>query len=227
MDVIRSMECFIELLDALEESRKSEDNELSSSSHTNKTYCKQTGYMRVIERRRLNRSKERRRHRKNQAKNLVIKEPLSFVLQVCIDFGFAQRLQKKSPGLKVMLLSPDQRFLCEGRRKISGFDYFSWIISTRNINEFATEHHIIYLSPDSQLKALLDVKSDEVYVIGGLVDETGVGSLSYHRAEELGLDARRLPIQEFLRRRDSGTFNVMLTINQVVEILVRYVYSKS
>ncbi|MCP9258204.1 hypothetical protein DINM_002712 [Dirofilaria immitis] len=241
------MECFIELLDALEESRKSEDNELSSSSHTNKTYCKQTGYM---------------------SKNLVIKEPLSFVLQVCIDFGFAQRMSDKeigklvrqmgrylqytyvrklcnrtyiiyihtcactvnhinihtgfasgSPGLKVMLLSPDQRFLCEGRRKISGFDYFSWIISTRNINEFATEHHIIYLSPDSQLKALLDVKSDEVYVIGGLVDETGVGSLSYHRAEELGLDARRLPIQEFLRRRDSGTFNVMLTINQVVEIL--------
>lgn len=46
-------------------------------------------------------------------------------------------------------------------------------------------------------------------------------------AEELGLDARRLPIQEFLHRRDSGTFNVMLTINQVVEILVRYVYSKS
>lgn len=45
--------------------------------------------------------------------------------------------------------------------------------------------------------------------------------------EELGLDVRRLPIQEFLHRRDSGTFNVMLTINQVVEILVRYVHSKN
>ncbi|EFO23603.2 hypothetical protein LOAG_04879 [Loa loa] len=244
-----SMECFLELLDALEEEKMtvvgSEDHQSSSRSDANKTCSKQTRYMRVIERRRLNRSKERRRRRENQAKNLMIKQPLSFALQIYIDFGFVQRmsdkevgklvrqmgrvwgLQKKSPGLQVTLLSPDERFLCEGRRKISGFDHFNWVISNKSIDEFVTECHMVYLSPDSHLNALLDVKPDEVYVIGGLVDETGVGSLSYCRAEELGLDARRLPIQEFLHRRDNGTFNVMLTINQVVEILVRYVYSKN
>ncbi|VDK88143.1 unnamed protein product, partial [Onchocerca ochengi] len=243
------MECFAELLDALEEEKmatvvwESENNQFRS--HLNKAYSKQMRYMRVLEKRRLNRSKERRRRRKNLAKNLPIKEPLSFVLQVYIDFGFAQcmsdkeigklvrqmgrvwGLQKKNPGLQVTLLSPDERFLCEGRQKLSGFDHFNWIISNKNINEFVMQHHMVYLSPDSQLDALLDVKPDEVYIIGGLVDETGVGSLSYCRAEELGLDARRLPIQEFLHRRDNGTFNVMLTINQVVEILVRYVNLKN
>uniref|UniRef100_A0A0R3S767 tRNA (guanine(9)-N(1))-methyltransferase n=1 Tax=Elaeophora elaphi TaxID=1147741 RepID=A0A0R3S767_9BILA len=245
------MECFAELLDALEEEEmtvvdcESDDHQPTSRSRANKIYCKQERCMRMIERRRLNRSKERRVRRKNQAKYPAVKEPLSFVLQIYIDFGFSRRmsdkeigrlvrqmsrvwgLQKKSPGLQVTLLSPDERFLCEGRQKISGFDNFNWIISDRSINEFVMECRMVYLSPDSQLDALLDVKPDEIYVIGGLVDETGVGSLSYYRAEELGLNARRLPIQEFLRRRDSGTFNVMLTINQVVEILVRYVYSKN
>lgn len=46
-------------------------------------------------------------------------------------------------------------------------------------------------------------------------------------AEELNVTARRLPIQEYLKRCKKGTFNVMLTINQVVEILVRYVITKS
>lgn len=41
---------------------------------------------------------------------------------------------------------------------------------------------MVYLSPDSQLDALLDVSADEVYVIGGLVDESGAGSLSRCKA---------------------------------------------
>ncbi|VDO36124.1 unnamed protein product [Brugia timori] len=245
---LRSMECFVELLDALEEEKMAivglKDQQSSSRSHGNKTCCKQARYLRIVEGRRLNRYKERRRRRENQTKNPILKE-LSFILQIYIDFGFTYRmsdkeisklvrqmgrvwgLQKKSPGLQVTLLSPDERFLYEGRQKMSGFDRFKWIISDKSIDEFITKCPMVYLSPDSQLDALLDVRPDEIYIIGGLVDETGVGSLSYDRAEELGLDARRLPIQEFLHRSDSGTFNVMLTINQVVEILVRYVYSKN
>lgn len=37
--------------------------------------------------------------------------------------------------MQVTLLSPDERFLSEGRRKMSGFDHFSWIISDRSISE--------------------------------------------------------------------------------------------
>uniref|UniRef100_A0A915Q805 SAM-dependent MTase TRM10-type domain-containing protein n=1 Tax=Setaria digitata TaxID=48799 RepID=A0A915Q805_9BILA len=243
------MECFAELLDALEEERmvmtESKSDQSDNRSYADKTCHKEARYIRIIERRRLKRSDERRRRRRNKAGNPTVKEPLNSVLQIYIDFGFTEfmsdkeicklvrqmgrvwGLQKRSPGLQVTLLSPDERFLCEGRRKISGFDHFSWFISNQNISEVVTEFHMIYLSPDSQLSALQDVRPDEVYVVGGLVDEAGVGSLSYCRAEKLGLDARRLPIQEFLYRRDTGTFNVMLTINQVVEILVRYTYSKN
>ncbi|KHN84766.1 tRNA (guanine(9)-N1)-methyltransferase [Toxocara canis] len=64
------------------------------------------------------------------------------------------------------------------------------------------------------------------YVIGGLVDESGVGSLSKHRAESLDIEVRRFPIVEYMKRANRGTFNVMLTINQVVEVLARYAYCR-
>ncbi|VDN27776.1 unnamed protein product [Gongylonema pulchrum] len=83
------------------------------------------------------------------------------------------------------------------------------------------------MSPDSQLDALTDVVANKVYIIGGLVDETGVGSLSRHQAEALSVDVRRLPVQEFLQRQQKGTFNTMLAVNQVVEILVRYVITRN
>ena len=42
--------------------------------------------------------------------------------------------------------------------------------------------------------------------------------------ESCNYQCRRLPIPEFMLKK-SGTFNVMLTINQVVEILCKYASS--
>uniref|UniRef100_A0A914RGF5 Uncharacterized protein n=1 Tax=Parascaris equorum TaxID=6256 RepID=A0A914RGF5_PAREQ len=36
-------------------------------------------------------------------------------------------------------------------------------------------------------------------------------------SESLDVEVRRLPIVEYMRRSEHGTFNIMLAINQVVE----------
>ncbi|VDN03934.1 unnamed protein product [Thelazia callipaeda] len=237
------MECFSELLHALED-----DEERAVVQRNNLSYfqnkCIKEQHMRLLDKRRLNRRNEHRRRRINQARKEIVNYALSFELQILIDFGFSQYMsnkemsglvrqmgrvwgiQKKTRGLKIILSAPDTRFLSEGSKKLSGFDRFSWVISNKNLEMVINEHRFVYLSPDPQLDPLLEVKPEIVYIVGGLVDESGVGSLSRRRAEELNVDVRRLPIQEFLIKRNTGTFNIMLAINQVVEILVRYVCSK-
>lgn len=44
--------------------------------------------------------------------------------------------------------------------------------------------------------------------------------------DRLGVKACRLPILEFMKRKKSGTYNVMLPINLVVEILAGFALSK-
>lgn len=48
--------------------------------------------------------------------------------------------------------------------------------------EIRNEREMVYLSPDAELDPLLNVSPENAYVIGGLVDETGAGSLSKERA---------------------------------------------
>ncbi|VDN52506.1 unnamed protein product [Dracunculus medinensis] len=171
--------------------------------------------------RRERRKEERVRRRKNKKLSNSITE-LKMDINIYIDFGFSYAmndkeikklvrqmgrvwgLQKRNNRLKITLLSPCNRFLAESRREILC-------------------DKCIYLSPDADLLPLSAVSSDYIYIIGGLVDETGAGSLSRNKADALGIPAYRFPIVENMRKGVKGTFNLMLSINNVVEILIFYV----
>ncbi|KAK0417155.1 hypothetical protein QR680_012858 [Steinernema hermaphroditum] len=102
---------------------------------------------------------------------------------------------------------------------------FAWKTTTQRLEDMQSTSAIVYLSPDAEMEPLMFVEDDEMYVIGGLVDESGRGSMSREKAEDLGVKCRRLPIPEYMTKASRGTFNVMLTINQVVEILCRLAVS--
>ncbi|TKR78009.1 hypothetical protein L596_018885 [Steinernema carpocapsae] len=164
-------------------------------------------------------------------------EPIS----ICIDLGFCAAmnskergklirqlgrvwgLQKRFSGLSIILANLDNTIREEGERIVSGFGTFGWKTTSDGLEDVQTTLSLVYLSPDAEMEPLLEIEANSTYVIGGLVDESGKGSMSREKAESLGVRCFRLPIQEFLHKEKNGTHNVMLTINQVTEILCLFV----
>uniref|UniRef100_A0A0N5A269 SAM-dependent MTase TRM10-type domain-containing protein n=1 Tax=Parastrongyloides trichosuri TaxID=131310 RepID=A0A0N5A269_PARTI len=161
-------------------------------------------------------------------------------LQICIDLDFyylmsekekgklfrqlcrVWGLQKKFSGLDTTLLNGSEDFYNKGNILVSGFDKFNWRKSAGNLKDvFENKVNFVYLSPDPNCKPILEIDDNTVYVIGGLVDESGVGSKTLDKANSLSLECKRLPIKEFMKRDTKGTYNEMLSINLVVEFLCK------
>ncbi|KAI6233614.1 3-oxo-5-alpha-steroid 4-dehydrogenase [Aphelenchoides fujianensis] len=144
------------------------------------------------------------------------KETSRLVKQLCRIWG----LQKKFHGLHTTISAPSAALLAECRRKVVGFDRFGWEVVAESAEQLvAAGRSLVFLSPDAANPPLEALRSDRTYVIGGLVDETGAGSRTSERAAALNCPVFRLPIQEFSRKQPTGTFNLMLSVNHVVEIL--------
>lgn len=80
---------------------------------------------------------------------------------------------------------------------------------------------IVYMSPDSP-NILQEISPKKIYVIGGLVDGTPKIRASLLRAQAIGCQTARLPINEFMTRVTPHGYNTILTLNQVYEILLRF-----
>ncbi|XP_037020010.2 tRNA methyltransferase 10 homolog B isoform X2 [Artibeus jamaicensis] len=82
---------------------------------------------------------------------------------------------------------------------------------------------LVYLTPDSEC-ALEDVDLNKVYILGGLVDESIQKKVTFQKAQEHSVKTARLPIQEYMVRRQNGKnyHSEILTINQVFDILSTY-----
>lgn len=87
---------------------------------------------------------------------------------------------------------------------------------------------IIYLTPDSD-RVLVDIDPTKVYVLGGLVDESVQKKVTYQKAKDNGLQTARLPIQEYMVKKDNvkNFHSEILAINQVFDILRIYCESRS
>lgn len=87
---------------------------------------------------------------------------------------------------------------------------------------------LVYLTPDSE-HALEDVDLNKVYILGGLVDESIQKKVTLQKAREHSVKTARLPIQEYMVRRQNGKnyHSEILTINQVFDILSTYVESQN
>ncbi|XP_048772926.1 tRNA methyltransferase 10 homolog B-like [Ostrea edulis] len=117
-------------------------------------------------------------------------------------------------------------------RKIDGFEKFQLLLvlfqvemTETSILEMFNIDVVIYLSPDAA-DMLEDLDKDKVYVIGGIVDESVTKNLSKQKAEVSNIQAFRLPIERYMKKKDQMHFSQVLAINQVFEILVTYLSSR-
>lgn len=74
---------------------------------------------------------------------------------------------------------------------------------------------LIYLSPDAQLP-LENVDQNCAYILGGLIDRTILKYASLCRARDLGIQARKLPIKQFMRSR------VVLNLDHVILMVLKF-----
>ena len=70
---------------------------------------------------------------------------------------------------------------------------------------------VVYLSPDAE-EVIDDVRSDTLYVIGGLVDRTRLKNMSLARASSLGVRSARLPIKSFGHSRKTDGILYITTV---------------
>ncbi|XP_004250300.2 tRNA (guanine(9)-N1)-methyltransferase [Solanum lycopersicum] len=113
---------------------------------------------------------------------------------------------------------------CQGEmqaqlQRLPGFD--KWVIEKENrpyIEAFEDQkERLVYLTADSE--TTLDVLDPKhIYIIGGLVDRNRWKGLTKKKAEDQGIQTAKLPIGTYLKMSSSQ----VLTVNQVVEILLKY-----
>ncbi|UJR09220.1 hypothetical protein I4U23_013467 [Adineta vaga] len=110
----------------------------------------------------------------------------------------------------------------ECRRVNSGFDNYPIILSDKEIHEYYPSERLIYLSPNGD-KVLTEITEQNVFVIGGLVDESVRKNMTFQVCQDKNITCYRLPIETHMEHSiDGGTFNQILSINQVFDILLSY-----
>ncbi|XP_076581342.1 tRNA methyltransferase 10 homolog B isoform X1 [Chaetodon auriga] len=117
-------------------------------------------------------------------------------------------------------LREDSRLYRECIRMNDGFLSYMMDITEESCLDLFPPETVVYLTPDAD-EALETVDADKVYVLGGLVDESIQKKLSFSRARELSVHTARLPIDEYMvKRNNSKNFHSkILAVNQVFDIL--------
>ncbi|XP_061769040.1 tRNA methyltransferase 10 homolog B isoform X2 [Nerophis ophidion] len=112
-------------------------------------------------------------------------------------------------------LKEDSRLFSECVRMNAGFLHYAMEITQQSCLDIFPAQSLVYLSPDAE-QVLERVEQDKVYVLGGLVDESIQKTLSLSRAKELGVHVVRLPIDEYMQKKQNGKnfHSKILAINQ-------------
>ncbi|KAK7909913.1 hypothetical protein WMY93_014597 [Mugilogobius chulae] len=108
-------------------------------------------------------------------------------------------------------------------RMNDGFLNYTMKLTEQSCLDLFPSETIVYLTPDAE-QALQSVDPDKVYVLGGLVDESIQKKISLDRAGELNVVAARLPIDEYMMKKDNlkSFHSKILAINQVFDILLTF-----
>lgn len=114
--------------------------------------------------------------------------------------------------------NPLYKICCD---KNDGFLNYVVDMTDKYFLEIFDSEEVVYLTPDSS-NVLERLETDKVYIIGGLVDENINKNVTLNTAESKQLVTARLPIEEYMKRANRGSYCKVLAINQVVDILLKY-----
>uniref|UniRef100_UPI0037E8D289 tRNA methyltransferase 10 homolog B n=1 Tax=Semicossyphus pulcher TaxID=241346 RepID=UPI0037E8D289 len=120
-------------------------------------------------------------------------------------------------------LREDSRLYRECIRMNEGFLNYMMDITEESCLDLFPPEKVVYLTPDAE-EALQTVDADKVYVLGGLVDESIQKKLSFSKATELSVHMVRLPIDEFMVKKNNtkNFHSKILAVNQVFDILLTF-----
>ncbi|XP_031707212.1 tRNA methyltransferase 10 homolog B [Anarrhichthys ocellatus] len=149
--------------------------------------------------------------------------------EVCRLAGQLRRLygsnKKATRPFHLLLtdLREDSRLYRECLRMNEGFLNYAMDITEESCVDLFPPETVIYLTPDAK-EALETVDADKVYVLGGLVDESVQKKLSFLRARELSVHTARLPIDEYMVKKNNAKnfHSKILAVNQVFDILLTF-----
>ncbi|XP_075948350.1 tRNA methyltransferase 10 homolog B [Anarhichas minor] len=149
--------------------------------------------------------------------------------EVCRLAGQLRRLygsnKKATRPFHLLLtdLREDSRLYRECLRMNEGFLNYAMDITEESCLDLFPPETVIYLTPDAK-EALETVDADKVYVLGGLVDESVQKKLSFLRARELSVHTARLPIDEYMVKKNNAKnfHSKILAVNQVFDILLTF-----
>ncbi|KAE8736204.1 ACT domain-containing protein DS12 [Hibiscus syriacus] len=106
---------------------------------------------------------------------------------------------------------------------LPGFD--KWIIEKERqsyIEGFSErKDDLVYLTADSGT-VLHELDPAKVYIVGGLVDRNRWKGITLKKAKEQGIRTAKLPIRDYMKMSSSQ----VLTVNQVIEILLKFLETK-
>uniref|UniRef100_A0A0A9XY78 tRNA (guanine(9)-N(1))-methyltransferase n=1 Tax=Lygus hesperus TaxID=30085 RepID=A0A0A9XY78_LYGHE len=153
-------------------------------------------------------------------------------IRVCLDFSFDHLMGDKDLNKCVNQMSrcysinrrtqnPLQFYVTNFKgasrtiiQKHSGFTNWDVNFEEKNYLEIFKKDELVYLSSDSE-NVIQQLKEDEIYIIGALVDHNSHKGLCLRVAEEQGIKHGRLPIDEYMEMKTRK----VLTVDHVFSIL--------
>ncbi|KAG5252402.1 tRNA (guanine(9)-N1)-methyltransferase [Salix suchowensis] len=198
--------------------------------------------LKLIEsRRELRKERMGKRAEEKEEKTQRLRKAKDFGLNIVIDLGFADLMTDSEIHSLVQQIiycyavnrrcaSPGHLWLtgCSGEmenqlQRLSGFD--RWIIEKESQSYIEAlqdqKENLVYLTADSET-VLDELDLKKIYIVGGLVDRNRWKGLTMKKANEQGIQTAKLPISSYLKMSSSQ----VLTVNQVVEILLKFVETK-
>uniref|UniRef100_A0A3Q3WHL7 tRNA methyltransferase 10 homolog B n=1 Tax=Mola mola TaxID=94237 RepID=A0A3Q3WHL7_MOLML len=106
--------------------------------------------------------------------------------------------------------------------------FLNYMITEESFLDIFPLEMVVYLTPDAE-EVLETVHADKVYILGGLVDESIQKKLSFSRARELNVHTARLPIDEYMVKKNNvkNFHSKILAVNQVFDILRTFCDTRS
>jgi tRNA (guanine9-N1)-methyltransferase len=136
------------------------------------------------------------------------------VSQVSMAYSFNKFSQKSLPMIFTSVHEPWRGLL----QRVNAFQWRSDIVTMNEapLLDIVPVSDLVYLTADTP-NVLTELDPTKAYVVGCLLDHNSKKGVTRDFAAEHGIRMARLPIQEYVTMEG----RVVLTINHVVEILVR------
>ena len=136
-----------------------------------------------------------------------------------IQFAYSSNLRAEQPfHLYLTGLKKDSKLYETCNQQCSGFSNYLLDVIETDHHEYFKMESLVYLTPDSP-NALVDLDPTNVYMIGGLVDESIDWGLTFEKASKIGLNTARLPVDIYMEKTNPSS-NCVLPLNQVIDILL-------